>query len=70
MTNYAKLGTVVMRSFGLLILIYATPVLVVGSVRMASGVTVATDGRTPIRAAFIGWFFYGLAGLLLLMFAP
>jgi hypothetical protein len=69
MGHYAKMGIVVMRSFGLLILLYATPVIIWGIARMASGATVATDGRTPIRAAFLGWVFYGLAGLLLFALA-
>jgi hypothetical protein len=58
-----------MRSFGLLIILYAAPVLLWGLARMAGGATIASDGRTPIRAAFLGWLFYALAGVLLLAVA-
>jgi hypothetical protein len=61
---YAKVGTVVMRSFGLMIILYTIPVLIWGIVRIGSGAVVASDGNTPIRAAFLGWLFYGLAGVL------
>lgn len=69
MNHYAKLGAVIMRSLGLLIMLYSIPVLIWGVLRMAGGAATASDGRTPIRAAFLGWFFYGLAGLLLLIAA-
>lgn len=65
MSHYAKVGVVVMRSFGLLILVYAIPVVLWGIARIATGSSTASDGHTPIRAAFLGWLFYGLAGLLL-----
>jgi hypothetical protein len=69
MNHYAKLGAVIMRSFGLLIMVYSIPVVIWGAVRMAAGERTASDGSTPIRAAFLGWLFYGLAGLLLFSLA-
>ena len=64
MGYYAKVGTVVMLSFGLMILLYTLPVLIWGIVRIGSGAAVASNGNTPIRAAFLSWLFYGLAGVL------
>ena len=69
MSHYAKLGTVIMRSFGLLIMVYTVPVLVWGVLRIAGGATTASDGNTPIVAAMMGWLFYGLAGVLLYVLA-
>ncbi len=69
MGHYTKLAVLAMRSFGLIILLYAVPIILLGIVRMAAGARTASDGATSSESALFGWMVYGLAGLLLLLLA-
>ncbi|HYD54537.1 MAG TPA: hypothetical protein VEA99_18025 [Gemmatimonadaceae bacterium] len=65
MSHYARIGAVVIRSFGLLALLYAIPKLLWVIGRLVLGATSATDGQTPIGAVVAAWLSYAIAGLLL-----
>jgi hypothetical protein len=69
MGHYTKLGVLAMRSFGLMILFYAVPIILLGIVRVATGARTASDGATRSESALFAWMAYGLAGLLLLLLA-
>ena len=69
MGHYTKLGVLVMRSLGLMILSYAIPIILWGILRVAAGARTASDGATSSSSALLGWMTYGLAGLLLLLLA-
>lgn len=69
MNHYTKLAVLAMRSMGLIILCYATPIVVWGALRLVLGTGKASDGVTSNASALIGWVMYGLAGFLLMRFA-
>lgn len=69
MSDYSKLAAVIIRSFGLIILLYAAPMLTLGVVKVAARAVLASDGQTPIGSATLGWLLYALAGLLLFFLA-
>ena len=69
MGHYGKLAVLGMRSFGLVILLYAGPMTVWGILRVGMGVRVASDGRTAEASALLAWLVYAVAGLLLLLLA-
>jgi hypothetical protein len=66
--HYTKLAVVAFRSLGLMILLYAGPMLLLGILRHLAGATTASDG-SKAGPAFIGWFVYGLTGVLLVLLA-
>lgn len=67
MGHYTKLAVLALRSFGLVILVYAVPIVLYGMVRIANGSAVTE--RNPDRSTFLGWLIYALAGVLLLVLA-
>ena len=69
MGHYGKLAVLGIRTFGLVILLYAVPMTLWGFFRVGMGVRVASDGRTSETSALLGWILYALAGLLLLLLA-
>ncbi|MDB4906231.1 MAG: hypothetical protein JWO05_1015 [Gemmatimonadetes bacterium] len=66
MGHYTKLGVLVMRSMGLMILFYAVPIVLYGVARAAMVPTAAPDGS---MWALLVWAVYALAGVLLLLLA-
>lgn len=68
MGHYTKLAVLLIRTMGLMILLYSVPVIIWGLFRAAAGAT-ASDGVTSSARALLEWLFYGLAGLLLSVFA-
>lgn len=68
MSHYTKLAILLMRTMGLMILVYSGPVIIWGLFRAAAGAT-ASDGVTSSARALLEWLTYGLAGLLLFLLA-
>jgi hypothetical protein len=68
MGHYSKLGILVMRSLGLMILAYVLPIILFGIVRVAAGGRTPSGGTTG-ASALSGVLAYGLAGVLLLLLA-
>ena len=69
MIKYSKLAILLFRAFGILMLLYATPMLLWGGLKAASGATTASDGTTSLRTAIFAWGVYAIAGVLLLLLA-
>jgi hypothetical protein len=68
MGHYTKLAVLLMRSFGLIILLYAVPIVIWGLARLAFGGTMTSDGMNSF-SAFVAWSIYALAGVALLRLA-
>ena len=68
MGHYTKLAVVALRSLGLMILLYAIPILLLGALRHLAGATTASDGSSA-GAALLGWLAYAFAGVVLLVLA-
>lgn len=68
MAHYTKLGVLALRSFGLVILLYAVPIVAWGFVRLGIGELTAAERAEAVSSLF-GWCVYAVAGLLLLKFA-
>jgi hypothetical protein len=69
MDHYTKLAVLIMRSMGLIILLYAVPIVLYGVARVALGAPTASDGTTSSSTALFGWLVYAMAGVLLLLLA-
>jgi hypothetical protein len=69
MGHYTKLGVLLMRSMGLIILFYAVPIVLYVVARVALGAKTASDGATSSTSALFGWLAYAFAGGLLLLLA-
>ena len=69
MGHYTKLAVLILRSMGLLILLYAVPIVLYGAVRVAFGATTASDGTTSSTSALFAWMIYAFAGLMLVLLA-
>ena len=68
MGHYTKLAVLLMRSAGLMILLYAVPIVIWGIVRIAFGGTMTAEGMNSF-GTFVAWSIYALAGLALLRLA-
>ena len=68
-THYTKLALLLLRSMGIVMLVYASPMVVWGLLKGASGATTASDGTTNLRSVVLAWGMYAVAGLLLLLLA-
>src|SRR5438093_9770738 len=66
---YTKLAVLLMRSMGLIILLYSVPMVLYGFVRVGTGATTASDGLTSSGSALLGWLVYAVAGLFLFVLA-
>lgn len=66
--HYTKLGVLALRSFGLIILLYAVPIVAWGALRLTIGELSAAERAVGVSSLF-GWFIYAVAGVLLLKFA-
>ena len=71
MGHYTKLGVLALRSFGLIILLYAVPIVIYGVLRMAFGAPEEPDtGReSEALGALLQWMIYMFAGVLLVKLA-
>ena len=63
MGHYTKLAILAFRVFGLTILLYAVPILLLGIVRILDGSAVAEG--SPDRGTFFAWLVYAIAGALM-----
>ena len=69
MSNYAKLGTLFLRCFGVVMVAYSTPMILWGVLKLGAGGRVASDGISSTASVVFSWAVYLLAGILLLAFA-
>ena len=67
MINYTKLATVLFRAFGILMLLYATPMLLWAALKAASGAATASDGTTSLQSVMFAWGVYAVAGIVVLL---
>jgi len=67
--QYSKLAVLLFRTSGILILLYAAPMLLWGALKAAAGGTTASDGSTSLRGVMFAWGIYALAGILVLVLA-
>ena len=69
MTHYTKLAILLLRSMGIIMLLYAGPMVVWGLLKAAFGATTASDGATNLRTVVLAWGMYAVAGFLTLLLA-
>ena len=69
MIQYSKLAVLLFRTSGILILLYAVPMLLWGALKVAGGATTASDGNTNLRSVIFAWGIYAVAGVLVLVLA-
>jgi hypothetical protein len=67
--QYSKLAVLLFRTSGILILLYATPMLLWGGLKAAAGATTASDGTTNLQSVILAWGTYAVAGVLVLLLA-
>ena len=67
MINYTKLATVLFRAFGILMLLYAMPMLLWCALKTASGAATASDGTTSLQSVMFAWGVYAVAGVVVLL---
>jgi len=68
MGHYTKLAVLLLRSAGLMILLYAVPIVLWGLIRIAFGGTMSGEGMNSF-STFVAWSIYALAGVALLRLA-
>jgi hypothetical protein len=69
MEHYTRLAVLALRTMGIIVLLYATPMVAWGILRLGFGATKASDGVTSSGSAFAGWLIYEFAGILMLLLA-
>ncbi len=69
MVQYSKLAVLLFRAFGIIMLLYAAPMLLWGMLKAFGGATTASDGSTALRSVIFAWGIYAIAGVLLLLLA-
>lgn len=69
MINYTKLAILLLRTLGLIMLMYSGPMLVWGVLKAAAGGRTASDGVTSLQSAIFAWGVYALAGFFLFILA-
>jgi hypothetical protein len=69
MSNYAKLGTLLLRCFGVVMIAYSAPMILWGVLKLGAGGRVASDGVNSTASVVFSWGIYLLAGILLVVFA-
>ena len=67
--EYSKLAVLLFRTSGIMILLYATPMLLWGALKAAAGGTTASDGTTTLQSVMFAWGIYAVAGVLVLLLA-
>ena len=67
--QYSKLAVLLFRTFGILMLLYAAPMLLWGVLKATGGATTASDGTTSLKSVIFAWGVYALAGIVLLVLA-
>jgi len=69
MVQYSKLAVLLFRAFGIIMLLYAVPMLLWGGLKAFGGAATASDGSTTLRSVIFAWGIYAVAGVLLLLLA-
>jgi hypothetical protein len=67
--QYSKLAVLLFRAVGIIMLLYAAPMLLWGGLKAVGGATTASDGSTALRSVIFAWGIYAAAGVFLLLLA-
>jgi hypothetical protein len=67
MSNYTKLAIVLLRVFGIVMLGYAAPMLLLAILGMVSGSSSASGGTTGLGGMALAWGAYAVGGIVVLI---